>query len=179
MRKPFVLAAAVLVTVAPLGAGLVVEDRPTFLISTHLVMEQGVPCIPLVDVARALGGTLHVHLEQRVLVITPGDAGVLAVSPGRFEPPAGTPGYRARGRSGPAVRPRAGHGGTANPGAAVLRIGDGEVMIGEYEAIMMRPGPMMPLPLLARLLGGAARFDSARGIWLLPPGGPVHPLRFR
>ena len=59
-------------------------------------------------------------------------------------------------------------------------IGVQDVMFDDAESILLRPGEFaISLNLLARLLGGQARFDPGRGAWDLPPGDPSTPLSFR
>jgi len=158
------LLAAVLIAVpapaaTPPAPGIIVEDKPVSLISSKLVMEQGVPCVALADVARALGGTLQVDLQRRILAITLGQSGVLMVNPSRLST---------------SIRPPA-----VGQKGVLLRMGGGGVMFEEFEVILLRPSPLMPLKLLANLLGGTARFDPAKNMWVLPRGGPGDPLMFR
>ena len=157
------IAAAVLAVPVVASAGITVEDKPVSLISRNLVMEQGVPCIPLADVAKALGGTLHVDLPGRRLTITPGQGGVLKLNPG----------------SSVFTRSNVAAGQAAGQTGVVLRFGGGDVMTEDFERILLRPSPLMPLPLLARLLGGTARLDPTKNMWVLPHGGPGDPLSFR
>ena len=70
-------------------------------------------------------------------------------------------------------------GQAAGQTGVVLRFGGGDVMTEDFERILLRPSPLMPLPLLARLLGGTARLDPAKNMWVLPHGGPGDPLSFR
>lgn len=157
------IVAATLAVPVVASAGIIVEDKPVSLISRNLVMEQGVPCIPLADVARALGGTLQVDLQRGLLKITPGQAGALKLNPS----------------SPMLVRSDAAAGLAAGQNGVILRLGGGDVMFEEFEFILLRPSPLMPLPLLARLLGGTARLDPTKNMWVLPRGGPGDPLAFR
>ncbi len=115
--------------------------------------------MPLADVARALGGTLQVDLQRRVLSITLGQSGVLKVNASRLSTSIKPPAVGQKG--------------------VLLRMGGGGVMFEELEFILLRPNPLMPLKLLGGLLGGSARFDAAKNAWVLPPGGPESPLMFR
>jgi hypothetical protein len=133
------------------------------LISRNLVMEQGVPCIPLADLARALGGTMQVNLQKRLLKLTPGPAGALKLN-------SSSP---VLSKSNAAAAAGAGQTGV------ILQLNGSQVMFEEFEFILLRPNPLMPLKLLARLLGGTARLDPATNQWMLPPGGPTDPLQFR
>lgn len=154
------LLAALLLTIPTLaGAGITIEEKPASLVSANVVMEQGVPCIPLADVARALGGTLQVDLKKRILTITPGQGGALKLNQSQLSA---------------SVRPPA-----VGQKGVLLRMGGGGVMFDEFELILLRPNPLMPLKLLAGLLGGTARFDAASKMWVLPKGGPGNPLQFR
>ena len=94
------------------------------LISSKLVMEQGVPCVALADAARALGGTLQVDLARRILTITPGQGGVLNLNPSRLSTSLQPPVVGQKG--------------------VLLRMG-GSVMFEEFERVLLRPSPLMPL----------------------------------
>ncbi|MBI4915166.1 MAG: hypothetical protein HY825_04905 [Acidobacteria bacterium] len=157
------IAAAILAVPVVSSAGIIIEDKPVSLISRNLVMEQGVPCIPLADLARALGGTLQVDLPGRRLTITPGQGGVLKINPG----------------SPVLTRSNVAAGQAAGRTGVMLRLGGGDVMTEDFERILLRPSPLMPLPLLAKLLGGTARLDPSKNMWVLPHGGPGDPLAFR
>lgn len=177
---PLVLAVSLLTVPLHAAAGIIVEDKPVSLVSSNVVMERGVPCIPLADLARALGGTLQVNLEQRLLVITPGPNGPLKPNPARLTSFAQA--QRLRRPPGGQERlseAQAAQGQAAGRSAAILRIGGADVMFEEFEFILLRPNPLMPLPLLGTMLGGTARFDPAKNMWMLPPGGPTDPLAFR
>lgn len=157
------------------SAGVVVEDKPVSLLSANVVMERGVPCIPLADLARALGGTLRVNLEQRLLVITPGPSGLLKANPARLTGFA----QAQRLRRPPGGQERLSEAQAAGQSAAILRIGGADVAFEKFEFILLRPEPLLPLPLLGTLLGGNARLDPKSNSWLLPHGGPNDPLSFR
>ncbi|MFZ5787895.1 MAG: hypothetical protein ACOY3Y_15775 [Acidobacteriota bacterium] len=163
-RCSIVLTAAAAVAASiPAAAGIIVEDRPVSLLSANVIMERGVPCIPLADVARALGGTLQVNLERRLLRITPGRAGALKLNP----------------RSPMLSRSDAAAGLAAGQTGVILQLNGSQVMFEEFEFILLRPNPLMPLSLLGRLLGGNARLDPKSNSWVLPNGGPGSPLAFR
>lgn len=143
--------------VTPAVAGIVVEEKPASLLSHRVIMEQGVPCIPMADFARALGGTYRTDLNRRLVKITPGTGGQLQLNAARLRPPTSAAG-----------RP-----------VALLQLNGSAVPIGEYERLMLRTNPLMPLPLLGRLLGGEARLDPRTQQWLLPGGSNASGLAFR
>ncbi len=93
------------------------------------------------------------------MTITLGQSGVLMVNQSRLST---------------SIRPPA-----VGQKGVLLRMGGGGVMFEEFEVILLRPSPLMPLKLLANLLGGTARFDPAKNTWVLPRGGPGDPLMFR
>ncbi|HVN77060.1 MAG TPA: hypothetical protein VMT19_12135 [Thermoanaerobaculaceae bacterium] len=141
--------------------------RPASLVTSNLVMLGGRPFVALSDLAKALAGTGHYDPVRLRYEIRPGPNGVLVVNPGAFSALALAPGAL---RTLPAD-----HRNPVN-----LAIGSAEVTIPASEGATLRPGEAaLSLDFLARLLGGQARFDSSKGFWELPAGGPSTPLRFR
>jgi hypothetical protein len=153
--------------------GIVIEDKPVSLLSRQVVMVQGIPCIPLADFAEALGGTVRTDLQNRLIVITPGSGGSLKLNDG----PTGTfsPALMQKKMKPTEV---AGGQAKASQNTAMLQLGGNKMSIEEYERIMLRPNPMMPLPLLGKLLGGQARLDPKKNQWLLPGGSAASQLNF-
>ncbi len=166
------LAAAVVGLVAATGltAGIAPSPfRPASLVADNLVMHGGKPFVRLADLARALGGTMRYDPAKLRYEIQPGTNGALLLNPGLLP---------AHGPDGDPERP--GRGGAASRLAFKLGMGGQDVMIDEEDEILLRPGdPAVALDFVARLLGGRARLDAGKGAWLLPPGGPGSPLRFR
>lgn len=143
--------------------------RPASLVTNNLVMQGGRPFVALSDLARALGGTGRYDPVRLRYEIQPGPNGVLVLNPGPMA---------AYGGGGDPHRLIRGQAATHPPLA--LRIGVQDVMFDDAESILLRPGEFaISLNLLARLLGGQARFDPGRGAWVLPPGDPSTPLSFR
>ncbi len=170
VNRRVAVAAVVALAAAPIvTAGIVVEDKPVALVTANLVMNGGRPFVRLADLARALGGTGRYDAVHRSYEILPGSGGALIANPGLFSAlgPGGDPG-RLGGRL------------VATQNAFRLSIGGRDVGIEEEERVMLRPAdPGVSLSFLARMLGGTARFDPGKGSWVLPPGGPGTPLRFR
>ncbi|MGD1147651.1 MAG: hypothetical protein ABR961_06870 [Thermoanaerobaculaceae bacterium] len=171
-RATFLRAAVVMASlVAAVSATAGIEPspwRPASLVTANLVMSKGLPFVPLSDLARALGGTGRYDPVKNRYEIQPGPNGVLLVNPGMLSMlgPGGDPEHAA-------------HGKLASQNAFRLGIGGQDVMIDDEEHLLLRPAdPAISLKLLARLLGGQARFDPGTGAWVLPHGGPGSPLRF-
>lgn len=164
-----VVAVANLVAAATVTAGVEPSPwRPASLVTANLVLHNGLPFVPLSELAKALGGTWRYDPAKARYEIQPGPNGVLLVNPGGLSAlgPGGNPGPLA-------------HGQVASQNAVRLSLGGQDVMIDNYEYWLMRPAdPAISLNFLARLLGGQARFDSGRSAWVLPAGGPGSPLRF-
>ncbi len=147
--------------------GIAIEEKPASLVTSNLIMHAGRPFVPLGELARALGGSGRYDPVRLRYEIQPGAAGVLLVNPG------------ALGALLPAPGARGGAPAT-HQNSVRLGIGGREVMIEGSELVLLRPtDPAVSLNFLARLLGGQARFDPGRAAWVLPPGGPGSPLRFR
>lgn len=165
-----VVAVASLLAVVTATAGIEPSPwRPASLVTPNLVTHNGLPFVPLSELARALGGTGRYDPVRNRYEIQPGPTGVLLFNPGMLSMlgPGGDPEHLA-------------HGQAANQNAFKLGIGGQDVSIDEQERVMLRPAdPAISLKFLARLLGGQARFDSGKGMWVLPPGGPGSPIRFR
>ena len=143
--------------------------RPASLVTNNLVMQGGRPFVALSELARALGGTGRYDPVRLRYEIQPGPNGVLMLNPGPMA---------AYGLGGDPHRLAAGQAGV-HPSFA-LRIGGQDVMFGDGEAILLRPGECaISLNFLAHLLGGQARFDPGRGAWVLPQGDARTPLSFR
>ena len=163
-----VVAVASLVTAVTVTAGITIEDKQDSLVTANLVLHNGLPFVPLSELAKALGGTWRYDPAKARYEIQPGPNGILLVNPG------GLSALGPGGNAGPLA-----HGQVASQNSVRLSIGGQDVMIDNYEFVLMRPAdPAISLKFLARLLGGQARFDSGRGAWVLPPGGPGCPLRF-
>ncbi len=163
------VAAASLVAAVTTTAGIVVEDKPVSLLTKNVIMQHGQPFVRLADLARALGGTGRYDPVKARYEIQPGASGVLVANPGLLAAlgPGGDPEHAANIHAG-------------SQSSLKLGIGGQDVMIDDEEHLLLRPGdPAISLRFLARLLGGQARLDSGKGMWVLPPGGPGSPLRFR
>jgi hypothetical protein len=150
-RQAGLATVAVLVTCAlAFGAALPI---PVSLLSSRLRMVQGRPCIPLADLATALGGQLRVaapgasSTSPGAYEITPGQIGVLGYDAGAPLPPA----RRAASADGQ---------------LRTLRIAGRQV---SSEVIVLGRDPYLFLDQIARLLGGALSFDAARGQWAITP----------
>ncbi len=162
--------AGCLVAVAAATAGIEpVPWRPASLVTNNLIMQGGRPFIALGDLARALGGTGRYDAVRLRYEIQPGPSGVLLVNPGALS---------AIGFGGDA-------GQLASASSAALSsfkllIGGQDVNVPREDRMMLRPAvPGISLDFLAHLLGGRARFDAGKGIWMLPAGDAGTPLRFR
>jgi hypothetical protein len=167
--KPLLVAAALGTAGAAIAGVEPSPFRPASLVTANLVMSRGLPFVPLAELARALGGTGRYEPARVRYDIQPGAAGVLIANPGMLATLA--PAINA------AQAPR---GGLASGQPFKLAIGGQEMTIKEEDTLLLRPAdPAISLQLLARLLGGQARFDAGKGMWVLPPGGPGSPLRFR
>ena len=160
----------VVCTLASAAASAGVEPtpwRPASLVTNNLVMQGGRPFVFLADLARALGGTGRYDPVRLRYEIQPGAGGVLLADPAAL-------GALARIPASPSLPVPAGR----RP--VTLSVAGAEVTVGSPEIAMLRPAePAVSLGFLARLLGGEERFDAGKGIWLLPAGGPMTPLRFR
>jgi len=161
--------AVALALVTGATAGIVIEDKPVSLVTKSLAIHAGKPFVRLADLTRALGGTGRYDPARQRYEIQPGANGVLIVNPGFLSTfgPDGDPEHLA-------------HGHAASQNAFRLGIGGQDVMIDDEEHLLLTPSdPAVSLSFVARLLGGRARLDGTKGTWVLPPGGPGTPLRFR
>ena len=161
-----VVAVGNLVAAVPVTAGIEPSPwRPVSMVTANLVMSNGMPFVPLSELAKALGGTGRYDPVRLKYEIRPGPNGVLLVNPGSLATLGA--GQISRGR-------------LAAQNALRLSIGGQDVMIDDEEHLLLRPAdPAISVRFLARLLGGQAKFDPGTGAWVLPPGGPGSPLRFR
>jgi hypothetical protein len=160
-KFPWVLAALVLAMAGTAPAGIAIEEKPVALISKNLVMRNGKPFVPLPDLAKALGGSGQFDQVKRRYAILPGSNGVLRTNPAAIA---------ARGR----IVPKG-----LNATSVAISFGGLDVMIDDFEVIMLRPAePALSLNALASLLGGTAKL-GAKGTWEIPPGGPGSPLAFQ
>ena len=155
------------VAVVAVDAGIAPSPfRPASLVTANLVMHNGRPFVALSELARALGGAGRYDPVRSRYEIQPGPTGVLRVNPGALA----------------AVAHRPGPGGHAPIGQTSVKLGIGgqDVMIDDEEHLLLPPAdPAISLEFLAWLLGGQARFDAGKGMWVLPPGDPGSPLVFR
>lgn len=155
-----VVAAMTLALTIPATAGIAIEEKPASLITRNIVMQKGQPFFPLSDLARALGGSLRFDRARHRYEIQPGPNGILQLNSGPLSALAS--------RQAPSRE------------STRLGLGGGDVMIDNSELVLLQPAdPLVSLNLLARLLGAQSRFDAAKGLWMLPPGGPGSPLKFR
>jgi len=160
-------ACVALVLAAPGVAGVVVEEKPVSLVTSNLAMHGGRPFVHLSELARALGGTGRYDPARQRYEIQPGPNGALLVNSGAV----GALSSRLNTKGAPRV---------AGQNSVKLGFGGGDVEIDNSELVLLYPAdPEISLAFLARLLGGQARFDPSKGSWVLPPGGPDTPLRFR
>ena len=169
-RTALIAGAAIAILVAGLPAAAGVEPcpwRPASLVATNLMMQGGRPFVAPADLARALGGSGRWDPARLRYEIQAGPGGVLAANPGAL---AAFAALNARHGVPPAAGDR----------SVVLSIGGAGVAIESSEVVMLRPAePAISLSFVARLLGGQARFDAGKGIWVLPAGDQGTPLRFR
>lgn len=152
-----VLAAGCLLLALPGPSRSVPTEWPVELVSTRIVLVEGEAFVPLVDLARALGGTVRFTEAKARYEVTPGSRGVLTVVPGR---PAPRLGARV-----PAL-PRAGDGPSPEP---TPRLRFEAAVAGKLLSRAVRiqgREPIIPLTDLAAALGLRARLDAS-GQWLL------------
>jgi hypothetical protein len=140
-------------------AGIAIEDRPVSLITKSIATKDARLYVPVVDLAKALGGTATCARGAKHCSLTVGAAGIVKMNPTSLKD-------FAKGRRASTV---------------VISIGGQDVMlVDDYELVMLRPNEWaLSLDVLAHLFGGSATFDGADGTWKLPHGGPGTPLEFR
>ncbi len=169
--------AAVTTGVAGEAAGKGPEAKPASLVAKNLVMVSGRAYLPISDLATALGGSFKCTPDGSKCDIYTGPQGVLALNRGAL-------GAFTAARQGNVRENSKGVGQGLRAGVMNIQITINGADVGiqreeEEERLLLRPVPLMPLTLLAKLLGGRAVFDPGARAWRLPPGDPGCPLSFR
>jgi hypothetical protein len=154
-----IIMGCVLVLLAGMAvARTAVESKPLSLITTGLVTKDARFYVPVVDLAKAMGGTATYVREGSRCSITVGTSGVVRVNAEALKD-------FVKGRKATTV---------------VISVGGQDVAIDNWEVIMLRPAEWaVSLDFLAKLFGGSATMSATDRTWKIPPGDPGTPLEFR
>jgi hypothetical protein len=139
-------------------AGIAMEERSLSRITKIVITRDARFYVPVVDLAKAVGGTPTYARVGRHCSLTVGAGGIVKVN----------------------ALPLQDFAKKRRASSVVISVGGQDVMTDDYELVLLRPNEWaISLDFLAQLFGGSATFDGADGGWRLPPGGPGTPLAFR